>query len=490
MEVGKARNVLRDRHWMGSPPLPLATAPSPELEAAELVEALGDAIVAVDEGGSIVAFNPAAEQMFGYTRAQALGASLDLLGTFEHTRATGARRDGSEFPVEVTTGALRGGGMVLSMRDGTLRQDALRAHRMEAVRQLATGVAHEFTNLLMGIRGCASILVDRLPTESEVRPLMQDVEREAQRGAELARRLSVFVGGGAGWGEPVAIDEVVRAARPALRSRLPDEISLRVKLRAGTARVPCSATELEELLVHLTSNAIDAMPAGGKLVLQTSGVSLGADDPSRPPRLAPGGYVALTVADTGGGMSLDVLERAWEPFFTTKGPGFGVGLGLAVVYGIVARAGGAFRIESAPGRGTAAVVYLPCYQAPRAGAPVRTVLVVEDERLLLVAIKHQLEEEGFTVLGAESGDAALRLIEDESVDIDLLLTDVVMPGMSGPELAARTRLRRPELPIVFMSGYDRRSLVVGGMIGAHETKLRKPFDDKQLLECVHAHLLP
>jgi len=366
----------------------------------------------------------------------------------------------------------------------------VQAQTMEAVGQLAGGIAHDFNNLLTIASGHARRLVNR--TEDAVSRLaLEEILAATEKAAELTRQLLAFARRGHVEEERVALNEVVRGLEPLLRRLLDEDIRLEIHTDPEVPAVHVGRAQLEQLVMNLVLNARDAMPDGGLLLVRTAGRR--PDDDAPEPERERGEYALLTVSDTGTGIPLELQGRVFEPFFTTKQPGRGTGLGLASVQGTVESLGGFVELDSEPGRGTTFRVWLPA-PAAAARAPVderptrakATVLAVEDEPALRSLVTTVLEEGGYHVLPAGDGREALTVAERHRGQIDLLLTDVVMPEMSGPELVRHLRRLRPEAAVLYMSGYADNRLARGGVDEGQVEIIHKPFDPDQLLEKVTA----
>jgi signal transduction histidine kinase len=466
----------------------------------------------------IVSANDAARALLCNGRSDIAGAPVsDLVGAAGYrwlapvVRAALAGHSGSaEGPIDLrgTTwisvqavpGSIdsRGGDTaVVAIRDLTrgkqMETELLHLHRMEAIARLTRGISHDFNNLLMGIRGGVDIVLDRMALCDPNRDLVAELQREADRGAALAQRLSQFVSSAGTEPDVVSLDRAVAEAEPVLQHLLPASVMFRVTKRSDGVSVRCSARRLQEMLISLALNARDAMPRGGRLLVQTTTVTLEERDPSRPPGTASGAYVALSVTDTGLGMDEQTAECACEPFFTTKSAAAGNGLGLWTVYGIVRAAGGGLRIESTPGIGTSVVIYLPIHTGALSaderavepepdvarGGECARVLLVEDEPLVRRSLQHYLERGGFRVAVAESGRAALEI--GASGAFDILVTDVLLPGMSGPEVARELTRAHPSLPVLFVSAYTHDMLVSSGVLNEDDIVLQKPLAATELL---------
>jgi two-component system, cell cycle sensor histidine kinase and response regulator CckA len=394
----------------------------------------------------------------------------------------------SAAPVMLDVGELIGSVEVLmDVTDQRTMEDQLRqAQKLEAVGQLAGGVAHDFNNLLSVIENYAQFAAEDLPHEAQSRQDIQEVIKAAQRGANLVRQLLAFSRKDVV--QPVVLDlnEIVLEMERLLRRTLGEHVELSVELGSELLLLYLGGGQLEQIIMNLCVNARDAMPEGGRLELRTSNEGPGSESDGR-------SFVCLEVSDTGRGMSEDVKARIFEPFFTTKERGWGTGLGLATVYGIVERAGGRITVESELERGTNFKVYLPAVsdrvvetsvletEGVFAGGGER-ILVTEDERPVRELVQRILARNGYEVLVAASSSEAIELFR--AGDIDMLLTDVVMPGGSGSELAARLRELDPGVRVLFMSGYADAG---EGLVTGAET-LQKPFSARDLLQEVRRTL--
>ncbi|HEX6058563.1 MAG TPA: ATP-binding protein, partial [Gemmatimonadaceae bacterium] len=409
-------------------------------------------------------------------------------------------RSGAVLDVEITSHSIELDGRparLVHVTDITERrrlEDELRqAQKMEAVGRLAGGIAHDFNNLLTAITNYSELLLDELGSESPLRADVREIRAAADRAGALTRQLLAF--GRRQVLQPTTLDvnEVVAELERMLRRLLGPEIVFGVALDAATGFVSADRGQLEQVLVNLVVNARDAMPEGGTLTIETSPTTIRAGCPTE---LAPGDYVRIAVRDTGTGMDEATQARVFEPFFTTKEAGKGTGLGLPTVYGIVAQSGGAVSIDSAPGKGTCMTILLPrvagaarpasrrssgSMAAVPEPAALGTVLLADDEESVRIAVARILRKAGYRVLVAASGSEALGAAEGYGAPIEILLTDLSMPGMNGQELAARIREMRPETRVVLMSGHGgdelaRRDLERDGLVF-----LQKPFTMQGLL---------
>jgi PAS domain S-box-containing protein len=366
------------------------------------------------------------------------------------------------------------------------------AQKMEAIGRLAGGVAHDFNNLLTVILGfCELLISDRGPTDPH-RADIAEIQKAGQRGAELTRQLLAF--SRKQIIEPTLLDlnEVVAGMQALLGRLIGEDVKVVFLLRPGLAPVRADRGQVEQVVMNLAVNARDAMPKGGTLTIESANVVLDENYAKAHLDVESGAYVVLTVTDSGTGMPLEVQARLFEPFFTTKEPGKGTGLGLATVYGIVRRSGGTIGVYSEVGKGSAFNVYFPRASDPARVAeaaipPVRTrsetetILLVEDESSLRTLTKRMLERQGYTVFVASRAEEALRVF-DQNSGIDLLLTDVVMPGASGPELAGQLVQKLPSLRVLYMSGYTEDVIVQQGVLLPGISFLNKPFTSRSLNE--------
>ncbi len=387
-------------------------------------------------------------------------------------------------------------GVMLDATDRHALEEQLRqAQKMDAVGRLAGGVAHDFNNLLTVIRGNASLLLEQLPPESELRGELQEIERAASRASDLTRQLLAFGRKQVLQPQDLDINAVVAQLTRMLDRLIPKTIAVRLTPAPDVGLVRADRGQVEQVILNLVINARDAMPEGGALELRTGEFGVGhkhggwnAEGPVAPPDVPvrPGRYIYLSVTDSGAGMDEGTRARAFEPFFTTKAVGQGTGLGLATVYGIVKQSDGYVWIDSAPMRGTTVHVCLPRVEAetkapritPTSVATVpgpRTVLLVEDEDGVRDLTQRVLERQGYRVFVARDGVEALALYDDHKNEIDVLVTDVVMPRLGGSELVGKVRAQRSDLPVLFMSGYARNAAIRGAPGDRRTRFLQKPF---------------
>ncbi len=410
-----------------------------------------------------------------------------------------ARRNGPSAFIEFSSTNIDVGGERLIFtigRDVTerrlLEEQFQQAQKMEAVGRLAGGIAHDFNNLLTVILGFCELSVAGLDPGDPRQADLAEIQNAGERAAGLTRQLLAF--SRKQIIEPTLLDlnAVVAGLLPMLRPLIGEDVRIGWKPGPELALMKADRGQVEQIVMNLAVNARDAMPTGGMLTIETGIVDLDGDYARVHAAVAPGPYVVLTVTDTGTGMTAEVQARLFEPFFTTKEPGKGTGLGLATVYGIVGRSGGSVGVHSEIGHGTSFKVYFPRADvadlvveapAPAPAAPPRvgtqTVLVVEDEAGLRALTRRLLQRQGYTILVAADADEARRLFEDHP-SIDVLLTDVVMPGASGPDLTRQLVEQRPGLKVIYMSGYTEEAIVRHGVLQPGIAFLHKPFTSKTL----------
>jgi PAS domain S-box-containing protein len=390
----------------------------------------------------------------------------------------------------------RGTRMIGAMMDITQRkqlEDELRqAQKMEAVGRLAGGVAHDFNNLLTVITGRSAMLLGRLRPDDPLRRSVEQIQKTADRAAGLTRQLLAFSRKQVLQRKVLDLNTMVDEVSAMLRRLIGEDVQLLLTLGPRAGHVNADSGQLEQVLMNLAVNARDAMPRGGNLGVETDCVQVEAAPPDRPDALPPGPYAVLRVMDTGVGMDAATQARIFEPFFTTKEPGKGTGLGLSMVHGVVRQHGGAIQVQSVLGGGTTFEIYLPQVEAAVEGARVdetagretggrETILLVEDEDDVRALAREVLERQGYTVLEASDGLQALHRCETAGDHIDLVLTDVVMPRMSGRELVDQVRVLRPAMRTLYMSGYTEDAIVRHGVRDASTALLGKPFAPADLL---------
>ena len=482
-----------------------------------IIDAALDAVITMDGDGVVLSWSPQAERVFGWPASEAVGGKLSttiipprfreaherglahFLGTGEgpvlnqRIEITGLRRDGREIPVELTITPVRLGGAWLfsaflrDISERKLLEAQLRqAQKMEAVGRLAGGIAHDFNNLLTAIIGYTDLALADLREGDPMRQDMEEILRAAHRAAGLTRQLLAFSRQQVLAPRVLDLNEVVQTVDKMLGRLVGEDIELQSVLAPGLGHIKADPGQLEQVIVNLAVNARDAMPTGGKLTIETADVEM-AETRGRDLTTVPAGrYVMLAITDSGTGMDEDTKARIFEPFFTTKEQGKGTGLGLATVYGIVKQSGGFIWVYSEPGHGTTFKIYLPRVEgaadalAPPVGTAAvprgtETVLIVEDEEAVRALAKTALARKGYRVLEAANGGEALLLCESERAPIHLLVTDVVMPGLGGADLAQRLAPLRSEMKVLFISGYTDRAAARHGTMQPGAAYLEKPF---------------
>ena len=480
-----------------------------------------DAVYLNDAQGVFIDGNPAAETLIGYSREELVGRSfLDLrllpreqlpaaallLARNLRGENTGPdefdlrRKDGTLVAVEIITFpvSLEGGVMIVGFaRETTVRkrleEELRQAHKMEAVGKLAGGLAHDFNNLLMAITGYAEILQQRIDPGDPGLVAVEEIIKAGERGATLTRQLLAFSRGKPVNYDAVDLNVLVADTIQMLRPMVPEDIEFQVDTAPDVGCVHADEAQIIGVLVNLSINAADSMPGGGKLTIATAGVSADREVGGR--TLGADRYAMLEVADTGSGMDKATIERVFDPFFTTKEPGRGTGMGLSTAYGIVNRHGGEITVHSEPGIGTTFRVYLPLSKEPAAAAVAKpeatvehsggneVVLVAEDEDHVRDVVRQILERHGYEVILAADEEDAIDKLAADGARISLLLTDVVMPGRSGPDLYAEAAAKYPGLKVLFMTGYfhsERQSVPARPL----HPLIQKPFGSKELASAV------
>ncbi len=397
------------------------------------------------------------------------------------------------YPVLSDKGEVKG--VVEVVREITerklLEKELLQAQKMEAVGRLAGGVAHDFNNLLTSIMGYADLLAVKLEEDDPQRSYAEAILASANRAANLTQQLLSLSRRNAVQMQVLDPSALVAEVARMLRRLIGEDIELTTHAGGALGRVKADPVQISQVLMNLCINARDAMPRGGKLSIKTANVVLGESYTRRHREVAPGPYVMISVIDTGHGMDAEVQSHLFEPFFTTKEKGKGTGLGLSMAYGIVKQSNGHIEVESASGKGSTFKIYLPRVEEPLASprleaAPAElprgteTVLVAEDEEKVRALVREVLQGEGYTVLEAGDGEEALEVAGRHQGTVHLLVTDVIMPRLGGPELARRLQLLRPDMKVLFMSGYTDGDISSYGGLGSEAPLLQKPFQPMAL----------
>jgi signal transduction histidine kinase/ActR/RegA family two-component response regulator len=375
-----------------------------------------------------------------------------------------------------------------------LEEPLRQSQKMEAIGRLAGGIAHDFNNLLQVISGYSDMLQRRLTRQRTLCRYVQEIKNVAEQGAVLTRQLMTVSRKSSFQSQVLDFEGIISNIIPILRRLLGEDIELIASVTPGLGQVIADSGQLEQVILNLAVNARDAMPQGGRLILDAVNVKLDAPLASRLGGMAPGEYIRFAVSDTGSGMDAETQAHIFEPFFTTKEPGRGTGLGLSTVYGIVEQTGGNILVYSEEGNGTSFKVYLPRTEGQAASTapatqttmPVggETILVVEDEDMVRGLACRILERLGYAVLRASNGTEAIAVSDKHDAKIDLLVTDLVMPAMNGGDLARRLVSDRPELRVLYMSGYADNGIVQMGLVSSHSAFLAKPFAAQALAQKV------
>jgi signal transduction histidine kinase/CheY-like chemotaxis protein len=372
-----------------------------------------------------------------------------------------------------------------------IQEQFQQVQKLESIGLLAGGVSHDFNNMLSVILGYGEELLDKLHKGDPLREAVEEIVSAGQRSADLTRQLLAFSRKQTLQVEVLDINAVVSNLEKMLRRLIGEDIELKTRFAEQLSRVKVDPGQIEQVILNLAVNARDAMPQGGKLTLETANVELDEHYAQNRVGVVPGQYVQLSVTDTGCGMDAATRERLFEPFFTTKDKGRGTGLGLSTVYGIVKQSGGNIWVYSEPGQGTTFKIYLPCTTdaqtaraATQADASIKgraeKILVIEDEPSLRKLCATILKRANYQVTAAANGGEALLLVEESKLRPDLVITDVVMPGMSGKVLVDRLKKLLPDLKVLYMSGYTDNAIVHHGVLDSGTPFIQKPFDKGDL----------
>jgi PAS domain S-box-containing protein len=484
------------------------------LQSAAL-NAAANPIVITDRAGVIIWANPAFTELSGYTIDETAGRNpRDLVKSGVHSaefyremwdtilagrvwrgEMTNRRKDGSHYPEELTITPVHNESgeithFIAIKRDlsneKTLQSQFLQSQKMESVGRLAGGVAHDFNNLLTVINGTVDLALTALSPNDPLHADLREIQGAGERATALTRQLLAFSRQQVMRPQVLSLNGLIMDLLKMLGRLIGEDVELITDLAEDLGPVMADSGQLEQVIVNLTVNARDAMPRGGTLTFVTRNVVLNEALAAGDGGLPPGSYVSLSVHDTGAGMDEATRARIFEPFYTTKEPGKGTGLGLSTVYGIVTQSGGSIVVDSAPGRGTTFLVYLarvatPAVERRHAKPPAalavgtETVLIVDDEAALRSVAARILSRHGYQVLTAANGGEAILLLERHEGPIDLLLSDVVMPGMSGPQLGERLQQRCPGLKLLFTSGYTDDVAFRHGLGGDRVQFIGKPY---------------
>jgi PAS domain S-box-containing protein len=493
---------------------------------ASLVEGSDDAIVSATLDGTIISWNPGAERLYGYPAHEIVGRDVSMLVPAERTSdrhylldrvrsgeripafdAVHRRKDGSPVTISLSLSPIHDRhGQVVAVAgiahditetrrlESSLRQSA----KMEAVGRLAGGLAHDFNNMLTVIDGYSELVLMKLPADSPVRSLVEEIHRAGERAAELTRQLMVF--SRKSMVEPRVLDlsEVVLADVDMLKRVIGEDIAIETRLANDLDHVMADRAQFDQMLVNLVINARDAMPDGGQVTIETANVTFTAAHGVVPREVPPGAYVMLAVSDVGVGMDAATLKRLFEPFFTTKGSGRGTGLGLTMLQNFVMQSGGYVGVYSEPGQGTTFKIYLPtvalplaAQHAPRSDKPpagTETILVVEDDDAVRFFTEAVLKAAGYDVMTASNGIEALSMARSSTHPIHLLMSDVVMPVLGGHALAEQFQALRPQARVLFTSGYTPEAVTRKGIAIPADQFIQKPYSPAGLCRTIREML--
>jgi PAS domain S-box-containing protein len=495
---------------------------------ASIIDSSEDAIIGKNLDGTITSWNKGAEHIYGYTPEEVIGKNISLLApsdrpdeipqilrkiasgeTVEHHESVRVTKDRRHLNVSISvsplldaTGKIVGASAIARDITAQKRTESQlhQAQKMEAIGRLAGGVAHDFNNILGIINACSEFLRDRIDPAAEPSLYVENIKKATERGRSLTKQLLAFSRTSAIQPRVLDLNERMKDVSKLLRPLMGDDIEVLTVSRSSSALVEADPGQLDQIVVNLAVNARDAMPRGGKFILETGATNFDEVFAEQHQSMAAGKYVVLAVSDTGHGMDEATLSRIFEPFFTTKELGKGTGLGLATVYGIVKQSGGHILVYSEPSHGTTFKIYLPSAEhkigigskpevenvgPKRQGA---TILLVEDDEIMRGLTKKMLQEHGYNIVEADDGKSALEWVESHPNAIDLLLTDVVMRRVSGPELVERLTASHPNLKVIYMSGYTGELIAEREVLERGITLLEKPFTRADLLNTIHTTL--
>ena len=491
------------------------------------IEQFEEAVVITNAAGDIEYVNPAFSRMTGYTREETLGKNPRILKSdkqnpsfYRHLWITilrgqtwqgeliNRRKDGTSYTERMNIGPVRDARgeishFIATKQDvserKTLEAQLQQAARIEAIGRLAGGVAHDFNNLLTVINGYADLLHQRFECDKEASAYLNEIQNAGERAAGLTRQLLAFSRRQVLAPQVLDLNQVVSNLEKMLTRLIGEHIQLRTVLHPALRRVKADPGQIDQVIMNLAVNARDAMPTGGQLTIETDNVELDEAFALSHPTVKPGLHVVLAVSDTGVGMVAEIRARIFEPFFTTKEQGKGTGLGLATVYGIVKQSEGSIWVESEPGQGTVFKMFLPAVNESPAlrervkavtdsASGTETIMVVEDEEGVLSLIRLALGAAGYKVLEAGDPEHAVAICSDYDGPVHLLLTDVVMPKMSGPKVAEKVTALRPDIKVLYMSGYTDDSIVHHGVLSEGLPFIQKPFSPLSLRKKIRAVL--
>jgi PAS domain S-box-containing protein len=488
-----------------------------QMRLAGIVNSAMDAIISVDGEQKVVLFNAAAERILGCPAAEAIGQTIDrfipqsfrephqqhirrfgetgvsLRSIHSLSELTAVRANGEEFPIEASISKIEVAGQkifTVVLRDITerkqLEEQFRQSQKMEAVGRLAGGVAHDFNNMLTAIIGYSQLVMAQIDEASPLRHDIEEIEKAGQRAAGLTAQLLAFSRKQVLQPKVLDLNEVISDVDKMLRRVIGEDIDLVTIARPDLGHVKADPGQIEQILLNLAVNSRDAMPLGGKLTIETANIELDEAYASSHSDVIPGQYVMLAVSDTGIGLDAQTQARMFDPFFTTKEKGKGTGLGLSTVFGIVKQSGGHIWVYSEPEHGAAFKIYFPRVDEPTAPASAdakdvgslfgsEVLMVVEDDDAVRGMSQSALEKYGYTVLAAESGAQALEAFGPLAATIDLVVTDVIMAGMSGPELVERLHELHPDVKVLYVSGYTEEATIHHGVLTEGIEFLQKPF---------------
>jgi PAS domain S-box-containing protein len=467
------------------------------------------------ETGRLLAANAAATGLYGYSAEEFCEMSIDALDAAPDPMVEESAvapppgvtvwrhrtRSGRAIDVEAAVHDIQFNGrparlaVLLDITGRRQLEEQLRqAQKMEAVGMLAGGVAHDFNNLLTIITGYSQLILNNIRQDDPNRHSVEQIMKAGERAAALTKQLLAFSRRQVLQPRVLDLNKLVSSLATMLQRLIGEDIDLRLVLPAELGRVSADPSQIEQVLMNLVVNARDAMPKGGILTVETGNKRLDDSYAGRHISVKSGDYIMLAVSDTGAGMDQATQSRLFEPFFTTKGSGKGTGLGLSTVFGIVKQSGGSVEVYSEPGRGTSVKVYLPRIDQPvfleaenerrKAARGSETILLVEDDEMVRTLVRETLHREGYRILDAPGPIEAKRIADMQRAPIHLMITDVVMPKVSGRDLADQLTKRRPDMKVLYMSGYTDNAVLNNGILAKEVAFLQKPFTPASLTEKV------